>query len=314
MVKKTIISIVFCVESGLLETQARLLVESIMRLPNAKHYQLIAFSPRANSQPSQETITFFKRNHVVHLTEPINQKYQDYPIANKVLACAYVERQIESRHSILFVDTDTVFINDISEDCIKSEGFVYVRPVDNKGPGTLGVGDANDPFWKEVYQLFDLPMSDVSVITTVNNEKIRSYYNAGFIWSHKVVGFYEQWLQDFETLVQSKLRPFGYKSRDNTNFRCLDQVALAVTTSRNQFNTKELSRKYNYPIPFKPKIDQGEHHVDIEELIHVHYHKWFQHAGFLSHVCSEREKQSEVYAWLDSRLPIKPEIVGEFKC
>ena len=114
MSTRPVISIVFCVERGLLEAQAMLLVESIKRLPNADAYQLIAFSPRVDSQPSGGTKAFFKRNQVKHISKNLNHQYIDYPIANKVLACAYVESHVETKKSILFVDTDTIFINDLS--------------------------------------------------------------------------------------------------------------------------------------------------------------------------------------------------------
>jgi len=313
MTNKTIITILFCVEKGLLEQQAILLIESIKRLSNSNQYRLIAFSPRRNYQPSKETVDYLKINQVLHLTNNINQDYLDYPIANKVLSSAYVEQHIHTEGSILFVDTDTIFINDIESKYIENDGQIYIRPVDNKGPGSEGVEDINDPFWQNIFKLFKLKPPSTKILTTVRRESIRNYYNAGFIWSHKVNGFFTQWLKDFETIIESGLRPFGYQSRENTNFRCLDQVALSVTTSRYRAKTKILSPAYNYPLPFKPLLDLNSQKIGLENMVHAHYHKWFQHPGFIEHIFKNYEKKSNTYAWLANRLPIRPEISDAFK-
>ena len=91
-------------------------------------------------------------------------------------------------------------------------------------------------------------------------------------------------------------------------------MALAVTATRYQEFLKVLPESYNYPIPFRPMMKDRESHPDFKDLVHVHYHKWFQHPEFLDHVTSEEDKQSEQYKWLKAQLPLLPEIDDEFKC
>ena len=307
-------AIIFCVEQGLLEDQARLFINTYSKFAKNINCKLIAFSPRKDFFPAKKTETFFKKNNVLHIKENLNTKYLNYPIANKVLACLYVENNFPEFSSIIFVDTDTVFVNSLSEELLQSNGKLLLRPVDNKGPGTLGKNDNNDSFWQQVYQLFDLDLPVANLKTTVRPNIIRPYYNAGFIWANGLPGFFQQWKKDFVKLVESGLRPFGYKSRDNTDFRCLDQVALAVTAQRYKQNIKILPQTYNYPIPFKPILRDRPNHPKFDELVHVHYHKWFQHPGFLDHVTTGEEKKSEQYLWLKEHLPLLPEISGDFKC
>jgi lipopolysaccharide biosynthesis glycosyltransferase len=308
-----IISILFCVEKGFLEQQAKLLVKSLMKFSASSKLQLIAFSPRCEFYPSKEMCDFFANNDVIHIKKDLNTDYLDYPIANKVIACDYVENNFPQSDSLIFVDTDTVFLNSISNDLTQPKNKLYLRPVDNKGPGSEGIADKNDGFWQNVYQLFGLALPKAFVTTTVRPHLIRPYYNAGFICACGLAGFFTQWKKDFDKLVDSGLRPFAYQSRDNTDFRCLDQVALAVTTQRFADKVEVLPEAYNYPIPFRPILNQRANHPKFHELVHVHYHKWFQHPDFLDYVTDDKEKQSEQYLWLQKHLPLLPKIDGDFK-
>jgi lipopolysaccharide biosynthesis glycosyltransferase len=303
------IIVMFCVEKGILESQAKLLIKSI----NSSLIKLIAVSPRADSHPNIETELFFKNNNVTHIKNNINTLYLDYPIANKVLACDFIETNFPEYKSFLFIDTDTIFLNPISNNLFNKHEKLYLRPVDNKGPGTQGLDDMNDLFWQEVFQLFDLPLANADLMTTVRQKQIRPYFNAGFIWAHRLPGFFKQWKNDFVKLVDSGLRPFGYQSRDKTDFRCLDQVALAITAQRFEQNIEILPQTYNYPIPFRPIMIDRKSHPKFKDLVHVHYHKWFQHAGFLDHVTTDEDKKTEQYLWLKQQLPLQPEISGDFK-
>ncbi|MFV0542730.1 MAG: hypothetical protein ACK5L8_03465 [Marinicella pacifica] len=313
------IQILFCAEQGIIERQSILLSNSIHKTQCLKSIHLHAYSPRKHFQPLRSTILFYKNNQICHHRELLNQKFTKYPIANKLLACADFEKNNPEAKSIMFVDTDTVFLNPMGSELFTSEPSLYLRPVDNKGPGSESNEDKNDAFWQAVFKQFKLPIPKPDLMTTVRPSTIRPYFNAGFIWADNIPGFYQQWLEDFLKLVDSGLRPYGYQSRDGDDFRCLDQVALAVTASRFQEHVKILPETYNYPIPFRPFMkdrdtNKQQKHPDFKDLVHIHYHKWFQHPGFLDHVTSEEDKQTEQYRWLKKQLPLQPTIDGPFKC
>lgn len=308
------LNILFCVESGILENQAILLIKSINRCFRNIEHQINAYSPRIDSQPSKDTTDYFKKMNVNWCDENLNIKYQGYPISNKVFACNHFEKNNPQQNSILFIDTDTIFLNPIDQFLMSSNSGLYLRPVDNKGPGSESLNDPNDKFWKEIFALTSVKRPSKKVVTTVRQTLIQNYFNAGFIWAHRLNGFFHQWLNDFETIIQSNIRPYGYQSKENNDFRCLDQVALAVTSARYLNELQLLPNTYNYPIPFRPLMSQREDHPKFENLVHIHYHKWFQHKDFINHVTSPIEKESPHYKWLNSHLPLNPLIHDRFKC
>ena len=307
-------AIVFCVEQGVLEQQARLLVASMQTVFASGDYTAYAYAPRTDSRPSLETQAFLKDHGVELILEPLNTDFLAYPIANKVLACRHIESTQSEYQSIVFVDTDTLFLNAIDTQLLASESALYLRPVDNKGPGSTGKDDEKDAFWQKVFALFGLTAPEPVVMTTVRPHLIRNYFNAGLIWAHRLPGFFQQWHDDFMVLVESQLRPFFYQSRDGNDFRCLDQVALAVTATRYQAQLRVLPQTYNYPVPFRPMMRDRAGHPSFQELTHIHYHKWFQHPGFLDHVTSDEDKLSSQYQWLKSHVPITPYIDDSYKC
>lgn len=305
--------LLFCSELGVIENQSFLLIKSIQKWM-INFISIHAYSPRKSNTPSAKTRNFYKDNNIINYINNLNTQFADYPIANKLLACAEFETNNPKATNIMFVDTDTVFLNPIDTGLTNNRPALYLRPVDNKGPGSESKDDPNDLFWRQVFQLFKLPLPVPNLLTTVRPATIRPYYNAGFIWVNNIPGFYQQWLEDFLELVDSGLRPFGYESRDGDDFRCLDQVALAVTASRYQEHIKILPETYNYPIPFRPFMKDRDKHPAFKDLVHIHYHKWFQHPSFLDHVTSDKDKQTEQYRWLKEQLPLQPTIDGPFKC
>ncbi len=306
-------AIIFCVEKGFLEPQAQLLVESFKRFAADPDTQLFAYSPRKNFLPGQATCDFLKNHGVVHICDNLNVDFLEYPIANKILACRHFEIKFTEYKSVMFVDTDTVFFNPIDFDLFKTEKL-YLRPTGHKGPGSSGEFDEKDEYWQRVFSLFDLPLPAAEFKTSIHQVEIRPYFNAGLVWVNGLNGFYQQWEQDFLMLYESKLRPVEYVSKDDNNFRCLDQVALAVTATRYQNQLEILPFTYNVHLPFRPMMKGGGNEMVMNEMVHVHYHKWFQHQDFLAHISTKKDTRTDQYKWLQSKLPLEPLIDDEFKC
>jgi lipopolysaccharide biosynthesis glycosyltransferase len=310
---KSKLGIMFCVENGQLEVQTELLIKSIEYFLEESEVTLFACSPRKNHIPHDFRTKIFGLN-IIHIDKDLNKKMTEYPIANKVICSNYVENHFPNIQNLIFVDSDTVFLNPLSQNLLAPSQKLYLRPVDNKGPGSGGSGGQNDDFWHNIFNLCGVNLPEPSIWTTVRPNLIRNYFNAGLIWVNGIPGFFQQWHDDFISIVNSDLRPFGYKSRDGDDFRCLDQVALAVTATRFQEYVQILPETYNYPIPFRPKMKDRVNHPKFNELVHIHYHKWFQHPGFLDHITTDEEKESEQYLWLQEQLPLQPVIGDQFKC
>ncbi len=306
--------IVAVVEKGLLEEQTKLLVNSIEQFINPTlSVKVIACSPRAGYTASDETIQFFKDKNVDYIDKPLNEKYAYFPLCNGIFSCDYVVNNYPDISSILVVDTDTLFLNPIEQNLL-TQPAIYMRPVDNKGIGSTGIGDPNHEFWLKVYNHFGIQDIPDYIDTTVSQESILPYYNSGFVLASQCPEFFTQWKNDFISLMESNIRTNPTQSRHQVDYGFIEQMVLSITSIHCAVDTYLPSTKYNYPIPFKPKLEKRPSAVKLSESIHVHYHKWFQHPDFLDHVTDEADKQTKQYIWLKEQLPLKPVISGSFKC
>lgn len=306
--------IVAIVEKGYLEQQCRLLVLSVAQFVKPHlSVKLIVCSPRANKQPDQPFIDFLHQHDVDFIAKPLNQAHDYFPLCNGIYACDYVASNYSHINSMLLVDTDTLFFNPIDKKTLNTPG-IHLRPVDNKGIGSIGIDDKNDAFWQKTYDLFDLSPTHPMVTTTVSQETIKPYYNSGFILVNKHIDFFKQWKKDFIQLMDTNIRTSPSSSRHQVDYGFIEQMVISITCEKLFKHAHILPETYNYPIPFRPRLKSRDQHPEFEQLVHVHYHKWFQHPEFLDYVTTDEEKHSIQYQWLKKQLPLMPKISGPFKC
>lgn len=311
--KMSKLAVIIIIEPGLLELQAKLLIASINRfLSPEKSLDIYTFSPRKNRKPSMQTMAYLKENVKHHHNEDLNIKYDHFPLANGLCASLFFEKTYQGYEHVLLTDTDTVFLNAMPKNLFSGPS-VCVSPADNIGVGSTGQGDKNDAFWQQMFDFFDLKLPEVGMQTTVRKQLIRPYHNSGFVLVNQIPGFYSQWYKDFDDLMESAIRP-DFVGRDGTNYGFFEQLVLSVTTARMPELVRYFPKSINYPIPFRPYLLANQDHINWNDLIHIHYHKWFQHPGFLEHVTNHEEHMSDTFKWLKEYLPLQPAISGPFKC
>ncbi|GAA4825226.1 hypothetical protein GCM10011365_05550 [Marinicella pacifica] len=305
------LAILIIIEPGLLEQQAELLIKSIHKYLTAE-IDIFTFSPRVDRKPGSHMESFLKYQVTHHFNSDLNIDYPDFPLANGLYASSFFEREQPEYSKILLTDTDTVFINNLPNEIFENN-TVFVSPADNKGVGSEGNDDPEDIFWRQMFEFFDIDLPEANMTTTVRNNTIRPYHNSGFVLVNGIDGFYQQWFKDFDELMKSNIRP-KFVGRDGTNFGFFEQLVLSITTERIINKKRFFPRQLNYPIPFQPYLSSEKRSLDFNELCHIHYHKWFQHPGFLDHVTTDEDKKTEQYRWLKEQLPLQPTIDGPFKC
>jgi len=307
------LAVLIIIEPGLLEAQARLLIDSINRfLAPVIDVDVYTFSPRKNRKPSAQMQAYLQEAVKQHHNDDLNQSYDYFPLANGLCASRYFESQYSGYDHVLLTDTDTVFLNPLPAEVFEPQ-TLFVSPADNKGVGSTGPNDNNDAFWQAMFSHFDMPLPEPSIETTVRTETIRPYHNSGFVMANHLPGLFTQWYEDFDRLMASDIRP-EFIGRDGTNFGFFEQLVLSITAARYPGQVRYFPNTINYPIPFRPFLKETRAQVPFQELVHIHYHKWFQHPGFLSHVTTDDEQATDVYAWLKPYLPLQPAIDGDFKC
>ena len=292
------IAFIACVESGNLENQALLLFRSIRKYAGRyKNAPIYSFQPRKGAILKKNTLRAFNELDVIHSTEVLNTEFQYYPISNKIFACAKAEERLKE-DILVFLDSDTVVVNEPDSFELPNDMVAAVRPVDNKNEGSAGIDDPNDEYWKKMYLICGVPETPF-VESVVDRKRIRSYWNSGLVVMRRAEGLFQQWRDNFIKLMQAKHAPGG-------RLAFVEQLSLSPTLAKVANKIKILDYRYNYPLPKRSLLVEPYRSAQLEDLIHIHYHRWFNKPGFLDMLKPPLNKNSEIYQWISNFLPFQP--------
>jgi hypothetical protein len=296
------VAFVCCVEDGALEDQILLLARSIRRfggtLADAPVY---AVAPRAGREPAPSTITALQDLGVTTVVEHLNLEHPDYGMANKWAAGRWAEEHADT-DVLVFVDSDTFFCADPTAFRLPDGIDLAVRPVDRKDKGSTGTGDERDAYWLRMYDLTGVTARPW-VETSNGQQRIRAYFNGGLVVTRRDQRLFSAWYEDFLALERS-----GHLPPEGIGY--LDQLALGATVARHWERTIVLDWRYDYPLPHRSVLAEPARSAAFEDLVHVHYHRWFGRAGFLDLVLPPFATTSPVRAFIESYLPLRPPVTG----
>ena len=294
-----------CVERGPLESQAILCVESLRdfggSLADAPVY---AFAPRSGEGPGDATIAGLRRLGATFVDDPLNPELGELPHTNKAFVAAWAEERLD--HDVLvFTDSDTVFVGEPS----LLEGGDWeaaVRPVGAVNVGSTGEGHYNEEVWQTLYSELGVSARPF-VETVVEGERVRAYFNSGLVGLRRASGIGAAWREATVRLASSSVAHAVRRRRQ------IDQLALAGVLSDRFDRLLLLPDSYNYPLPKRTLLPESMQALDLDDLVHVHGHRWLHLPGFLTEVEPALDSSGPIYRWLDERLPLKPEISGPFR-
>lgn len=295
------VAFLFCVDSNYLERQGVLLARSIRRWGG--HWAgspLHAFRPADGEPLSRSCTDALDELEVVVHDLPLADERQAAPFANKIHAGAAAESLLDA-DVLVFCDSDTVFVAPPDALELAPGTDAAAAPVGRPGHGSGGAGDANERYWLRLYELLGVEGRPF-VETTITGERIRGYWNAGLVAARRDAGVFARWLGDFRALVDAGHLPPGVRVNN------MDQLALAGTLARDPDRVASLDHRYNYPIPRRAALRGPMRVADLDELVHLHYHRWFNRPGFLGLLDPPLRPDTPQYRWLDAQLPLEPVI------
>ena len=261
--------IIICTEEGHLEKMAKLLVYSIRNLTGEfRNTPIYSYQPRKNNKVSKETKKFFEDNDVNLIDEPLNTKYNYYPLANKPLACAHREKLSTAKY-LLFLDTDTFFLDEPNIYNRLNNIDIALNPVDFNNIGTdINFSSGEKDFWKSLYNLLDIQSRKI-VKTNVDKKYVLEYYNSGFILSKKENLLFSRWWKNFDFIMSKKIKP-------KKGLFFLEQSVFSATVAQMNLDLAQLGKNYNYPLDSYSRKWRGLFPFSLKNVKHVHYHKLFK--------------------------------------
>jgi hypothetical protein len=263
------VEFVLCAERGELERQVKLLISSIRKFGGLlKDSEIKCYSPRIGNNISRKTLEFMEDNNVEHINIKINNKYQNYGFANKVLSSAHAELNSKADF-LIFLDSDMIVLNEPRHLILEDDYWIGLRPVETKLIGATGEDDPKFQYWQDVYNHFNLTLPSYRVKTSVTDEEILPYWNGGLIVIRRGLDLFKKWKDIFEEMMDQKMYPDG-------RMTFTDQISLAILVSMFLKNKMQiLSYTYNYPIQRYESMVTSNKISKLRDLHIMHYHRIF---------------------------------------
>ena len=239
---------VFNCSGGEPEIKAMLLAASIRRFARCDHEIVVGVPgpPDVFAPPSPAAIAMFE-SIGARIESITNDVDLSYPYANK-LNCLAVPTDADKR---IFLDYDILALREIHDDPIFDVPML-VKVADR------ATFSKDEDMWRRVYVAVGTTLPDERVRTTVTDESVPPYFNAGFIAVDADIDFASAWNEccriiDADEAIDNK-RPW------------LDQVGLAAAIRKLDLRYECLDEKYNFPGHYRP-VPRGE------RPIFYHYHR-----------------------------------------
>lgn len=296
-----ILVFVHIVEKGDLESKSILLCSSIRRYGGVYKDSLIyAITPRKNKEVSDRTKEIYNKLNVKYIYRNLNTKWYDQPYLNSIYGSAFIEKDyLNSDISLIYVDSDTFFMNQPDElDLEKNNVKIAVTPIDSI-KAEIADYDINNisEYWKNVYRLFKINVSDLWYVNTLHdNQKIIAYFNIGIISVNPRLQIFSHCLEKIELAGND---PYFSKLKQGSLERFfLDQVFVSAAVIKYPKNEiLLLNSNYNYSLPVMKSVNNAR----FKTLIHIHYHHMF----FYKKSLKIFKQNYEIYNFLKLYIPFK---------
>lgn len=253
-----------CIESGFLEEQVLLLAKSLRMFGGLlSQSNLYAVCPVASRQPSMSTIHALQSLNVEVIIEDLNKRLLNFPYANKSYALEHISK-LANHEILVFLDSDTLFLDEPSRLILASNIDFAARPVDIRGICASPFDCVFLQYWQQLCELAEITIDDLPIIeTSMDQTKIFANYNGGLLVFRRSLEVGRLWRKLLETSWDRGITP------KPDNFWGSGQSTLAVAVHALRMRHKILDLSYNIPMHL---IETASEPWTEVNPIHLHYH------------------------------------------
>jgi len=198
-------------------------------------------------------------------------------LSGKVFATARAEAESDGKTDILvFLNYDTVFLNEPDEFNLPSDKKFGYRPVMHKNVGLL-FSEPLDSFWSQIYKRMSVDESTLfPMVTPADGDTIRPYFNAGLLVVRPEEGILRKWVEYYCKLYQYPVLK-KMCEQDTRKRIFLHQTALtgAILNHLRHDEIIEFSNEINYPIFFREQFGAKKDFHDITQVVTFRHESYF---------------------------------------
>jgi hypothetical protein len=195
-----------------------------------------------------------------------------YFFADKVFACAKAEELFGSEvQSLIWIDPGCLVITPPELYQLGEGDDAAVRPVHITNVG-LPIDAPLDAFWSGVYARVGVDDVESNVVTFVDEERIRSYFNSHAFSINPTMGLMRRWYEHFAALIGDE----DYQQeccQDQLHRIFLHQAVLSalLSTELEPQRLRILPPEYNYPYNLHQSVPADHRAATLNDLVSITY-------------------------------------------
>lgn len=234
-----------------LESAAVMLAESIRAFGGSlSNSPLQALLPETDGKLSEATGEQLAALGVRLIPFEIAPEVRQFPFAVKALAAAAAGSQADAQADFLvWMDVDSIVIREPRQLILDQGKNLGCRPVDHTNIGSP-YDKPVDAFWELIYQGCGVSENRVFPVTgTVDQARMRAYFNAGLLVVRRGSDLLQQWRENFLRLCREACFEEFYQQDERYRIFVHQAVLAGTILARmERQEIQELPHLVNYPL------------------------------------------------------------------
>ncbi|OKO73846.1 hypothetical protein [Bradyrhizobium sp. AS23.2] len=286
----------FCIESGILESQTLLAIECLRQFGGSQaQAPVLAVTPRRGPSLTLFTYRRFDELGVRYIREDQRNSSEWFTYMNKGLA-AKLGDELAKTEQVIWLDSDVLVVSS-PEPLLLQPNEDFACGAINKNVGSTGPEDPFDAYWRALADAYQTSVDNLPwVVTQRDNQRVRLRLHSGVYSFRRGRGIGARFVNDLETMLGSRVA-FSRKLPQPG-----DDVALAFSVAELKLRWRNLSQLCNYQMaPSSPSYSRDE--ARQAHILHYH-HTLSSESGSDWFLNELRTFRPDVAAWLKPRLPL----------
>lgn len=287
-----------CIESGGLELQVLLLVESLRKYGGKwADTPVYAIKPRRGPALNRKTLARLAELGVIFVDKRLNDRVPWWNHANKPAAMRHVE-QVATTPFVTWMDSDMMFLRQPEDFCPVPGKDFKARAGEAVDVASNG-SDEKAEYWHKLCTIFGLSFDEFETITSFPDHKeIKAYWQAGIYTYQREAAL---GAKHYDIITQMLKLPIASKSAGTYH---QDQVSLALSVQALKLKADQFHPRMNFNFNMLDKASAKL--LPIEEVCVLHYHGSFWPEAFHDSARPELVKvlETDQMALIDHYIPL----------
>ena len=261
------ITFITCIESGILEHEVLLMVETLRRFGGRfAHCPLIALTPREVIVPLKPSSRLaLDRLGVQLVQQNVRHRYRWWNFMNKPTALILARPLIKTKYAV-WIDGD-ILVARPPEELDRHHDSEMLGCVEEQGPVSTGPESPCDSFWEKLSAIIGVPFDQLPWVTApISRKKLRIYFNSGLYRYRTGTDFEALNLKTIEDLLDARVVP-----KDDPSIFLHEQISLGLTVARMGLKYHELELGYNFHT--EPQYEPMYPVSAYKDATLFHYHR-----------------------------------------